>query len=51
MGHPVEFAALGYHGMASYNYKTVPDYHDTVISLDREDDEISTAQLGTPSTE
>lgn len=49
MGHPVEFAALGYHGMASY--KTVPDYHDTVISLDREDDEISTAQLGTPSTE
>lgn len=49
MGHPVEFAALGYHGMASY--KTVPDYHDTVISLDREDDEISTAQLGTSSTE
>ena len=37
---------MGYYGMASH--KTVPEYHDTVTSLDREEDEISTA-LGTSS--
>ena len=39
---------MGYYGMASH--KTVPEYHDNVTSLDREEDEISAA-LGTSSTE
>ena len=39
---------MGDYGIASH--KTVPEYHGTVTSLDRDEDEISTA-LGTSSTE
>ena len=39
---------MGYYGMASH--KTVLEYHDTVTSLDRGEEETSTA-LGTSSTE
>ena len=47
--HDVMFlGVMGYYGMASH--KTVPEYHDTVTTLDREEDEISTA-LGTSSIE
>ena len=38
---PLEFAAMGYYGMALR--KTVPENRNTVTSLDREKDEISTA--------
>ena len=38
---PSEFPAIGYYGMAAH--KTVPEYHDTVTRLDREEDEISNA--------
>ena len=40
---------MGYYGMASH--KTVPEYHDTVTSLDRDEDEIQSTALGTSSTE
>ena len=38
---PLEFAAMGYYGMALH--KTVPENRNTVTSLDREENEISTA--------
>ena len=38
---PLEFAAMGYYGTALY--KTVPESRNTVTSLDREENEISTA--------
>ena len=38
---PLEFAAMGYYGMALH--KTVPENGNTVTSLDREENEISTA--------
>ena len=37
---PLEFAAMGYYGMALH--KTVPENRNTVTRLDREEDEIST---------
>ena len=40
---------MGYYGMALH--KTVPEYHDTVTSLDRDEDEIQSTALGMPSTE
>ena len=40
---------MGYYGMASH--KTVPEYHDTVTSLDRDEDEIQSTALGVSSTE
>ena len=40
---------MGYYGMASH--KTVPKYHDTVTSLDREENEIQSTALGVSSTE
>ena len=39
-GTPVEFAAMGYYGMALH--KTVSENRNTVTRLDREEDEIST---------
>ena len=45
---PLEFAAMGYYGMALH--KTVPENRNTVTSLDREEDEISTA-VGRSSNE
>ena len=36
---PLEFAAMGYYGMALH--KTVPENRNTVTRLDREEDEIS----------
>ena len=41
---PLEFAAMGYYGMALH--KTVPENRNTVTRLDRAEDEISTT-LGT----
>ena len=41
---------MGYYGIASHKTVRIPEYHDTVASLDREEDEISTA-LGMSSTE
>ena len=38
---PLEFAAMGYYGMALH--KTVPENRNTVTRLDREEDEIFTA--------
>ena len=38
---PLEFAAMGYYGMALH--KTVPENRNTVTSLDREENEIFTA--------
>ena len=40
---------MGYHGIVSH--KTVPKYHDTVTSLDREEDEIQSTALGRSSTQ
>ena len=40
---------MGYYGMASH--KTLPEYHDTVTSLDRDEDKIQSTALGTSSTE
>ena len=40
---------MGYYGIASH--KTVPEYHDTVMSLDCEENEIQSTTLGTSSTE
>ena len=40
---------MGYYGMALH--KTVPEYHDTVTSLDRDENEIQSAALGTSSSE
>ena len=37
---PLEFAAMGYYGMALH--KTVPENRNTVMRLDRKEDEIST---------
>ena len=37
---PIEFAAMGYYGMALH--KTVPENRNTVMRLDRKEDEIST---------
>ena len=45
---PLEFAAMGYYGMALH--KTVPENRNTLTSLDREENEISTA-LGRSSNE
>ena len=45
---PLEFAAMGYYGMALH--KTVPKNRNTLTSLDREENEISTA-LGGSSNE
>ena len=45
---PLEFAAMGYYGMALH--KTVPENRNTVTSLDREEDEISTT-LGRSANE
>ena len=36
---PLEFAAMGYYGMALH--KTVPENRNTVTRLDRKEDEIS----------
>ncbi|CAH3167755.1 unnamed protein product [Porites lobata] len=41
---------MGYYGIASHKTVRIPEYHGTVTSLDRDEDEISTA-LGTSSTE
>ena len=45
---PLEFAAMGYYGMALH--RTVPENRNTFTSLDREENEISTA-LGRSSNE
>ena len=45
---PLEFAAMGYYGMALH--KTVPENRNTVTRLDREEDEISTT-LGRSANE
>ena len=45
---PLEFAAMGYYGMALH--KTVPENCNTVTRLDREEDEISTT-LGRSANE
>ena len=45
---PLEFAAVGYYGMALH--KTVPENCNTVTRLDREEDEISTT-LGRSANE
>ena len=45
---PLEFAAMGYYGMALH--KTVPENRNTVTRLDRKEDEISTT-LGRPANE
>ena len=45
---PLEFAAMGYYGMALH--KTVPENRNTVTRLDREEDEISTS-LGRSANE
>ena len=45
---PLEFAAMGYYGMALH--KTVPENRNTVTRLDRKEDEISTT-LGRSANE
>ena len=45
---PLEFAAIGYYGMALH--KTVPENRNTVTRLDRKEDEISTT-LGRSANE
>ena len=45
---PLEFAAMGYYGMALH--KTVPENRNTVMRLDRKEDEISTT-LGRSANE
>ena len=49
-GNDITFlGVMGYYGMASH--KTVLEYHDTVTSLDGDEDEIQSTALGMSSTE